>query len=99
MENNSQKFHQLLPLQSQALEEEHAVVLLRSSISHVFNKFKNILLLAAQLSRFLTSACAVFELPPLIVMSSTYFEILLFESTSFISFTVRENKSGPRNVP
>ena len=37
------------------------VVLLHSSISHVFDKFKDILLLAAQLSRFLTSASAVSE--------------------------------------
>ena len=41
--------------------EAGLVVLQPSSVSHVFDKFKDILFLAAQFSRFLTSASAVSE--------------------------------------
>lgn len=74
---------------------------LRSSIFHVFDKFRDILFLAARVSRFLTSASTVSEFlltGTLILTSSAYFKIPLFESTSFISFTIRENNSGPRTL-
>ena len=69
-------------------------------ISHVFDKFKDILLLAAQLLRYLSFASSVSDsllTGTLMVKSSAHFEIRLLESTSFISFTIRENKSGPKD--
>ena len=101
MDGNSQKFQPLFPLNPKYWRRSRCVVLLRSSISHVFDKFRDILLLAARLSRFLTSASTLSEFlltGTLILISSAYFKIPLFESTSFISFTIRENKSGPRTL-
>lgn len=58
--------------------------------------------MAAQFSRFLTSASFVSEFlqtGTLIVISSAYFEISLSESKGFESSTIKENKRGPRTVP
>ena len=79
------------------------VVLPYISISHVFERFNVILLLAAQSSMLLTSLIAASVLSlltgMLMVMSSANFTIRFpLRSANCMSLTIKENKMGPRIV-
>ena len=74
------------------------------SISHVFERFHVIVLLAAQSLMLLTSLIVVSVLSlltgMLMVMSSANFtKRFLLGSANCISLTIKENKMGPRTVP
>ena len=76
-----------------------------NSISHVFERFNVILLLAAQCFMLLTSVIvgSVLSLLTgmLMVMSSANFTIIRFllGSANCMSLTIKKNKMGPRTVP
>lgn len=95
MESNSKKFQPLFPLNHRHWRRSRlSSPTIRSSISHVFDKFKDFLFTAAHFSRLLTSASFVSEFlqtGTLIVILSAYFEIPLSESKGFVSSTIKEN--------